>query len=94
MTIKSLERTRREMGSPSSELAQEAFWKGKAEGVSGIVRRIGRAAANWLLRGGDRRCLFGSRLEEHPPCILCSFAHNRRPFQELLVEVLGLLKRQ
>ena len=47
------------VGSPSSEPAQEAFWKGKAEGVSDIVRRIGRAAANWLLRGGDRRCLFG-----------------------------------
>jgi hypothetical protein len=46
------------VGSPSSEPAQEAFWKGKAEGVSDILRRIGRAAANWLLRGGDRRCLF------------------------------------
>jgi hypothetical protein len=39
---KSVEQARREMGSPSSEPAQEAFWKGEAEGVSGIVRRIGR----------------------------------------------------
>ncbi len=39
------------MGSPSSEPAQEAFWKVEANRVLGIVRRIGRAAANWLLRG-------------------------------------------
>jgi hypothetical protein len=37
----------------SSESAQEAFWKDNAEGVSEIVWRFGRAAANWLLRGGD-----------------------------------------
>ena len=56
---KSVEQARKEMGSPSSEPVQEAFRKGKAEGVSDIVRRIGRAAPNWLLRGGDQRCLFG-----------------------------------
>ena len=89
MTTKSLELGRREMGSLSSEPAQETLRKGKAEAVSGMVRRNTRDAANWLLRGVDRRCLFDLRLGEHPPCLLCSFAQVRRLFQELLDEVQG-----
>jgi hypothetical protein len=51
MTAKSLELADREMGSLSSEPAHEAFWRDKAERAE-IVRRVGRAAAKWLLRGG------------------------------------------
>ena len=89
MTAKSLEWAWREIGSPSGEPAQEGFWKGKAEAASGMVRRNGRAAARWLLRGSDRRCLFGLRLGEHPPCIRRSFAHERRLIQKLSDEVQG-----
>jgi hypothetical protein len=51
ITTKSLDLECREMGSPSGEPAQEAFWKDKAERTE-IARRIGRAAVRLLLRGG------------------------------------------